>query len=348
MQNVSGIRVFRASRMKYTFFESDLPPEPLARIGLRYVGSPAEADIILGETIPQLQKFGTLEKRFAIWTNEPRYDLTYLPLAEMPKIARPVHVMNVHTGTLNLDNYFFLTHPKYIDLDRDQVMRGFAAKPRRVVMLATFRAGRHWLRWYFSKSGRRRRLPASLAPLPRGGLMREGENLDLRAFRQGLAIDLYRQGLCDIFGHDWPQGIRVGGEDRMATDWRDADWRGEKHAVLGNYRINLALENTIAPHYVTEKIWDAICGACLPVYHGRGNRIYDDFPAGSFIDTDGKTRQAVAEEIKTIDAGEASDRFEACLDTYLRIVRERRPKESGRAALERTAAFIQGIMDAGS
>jgi hypothetical protein len=340
MQNAAGIRIFRASPMKYTFFESDVPPEPLARIGIRYVDNPAEADIILGEAIQQLQKFGSLEKRFAVWTAEPRYDLTYLPLAEMPQIARPVHVMNVHTGTLNLDNYLFLTHPKYTDLDRDAVMRAFAAKPHRVVMLATFRRARGWLHWYFDKNGRRRLLPTSLALLPGGVLMRDGENVDLRQFRQRLAIDLYRQGLCDIFGRNWPQGIRVSGEDRMAMDWRE-----KKHGVLENYRINLALENTIAPHYVTEKIWDAICGACLPVYHGRGNRIYDDFPAGSFIDTDGKTRQAVAEEITTIDAGEASDRFEACLDTYLRIVREGRPKESGRAAFERTAAFIQGMMD---
>ena len=32
----------------------------------------------------------------------------------------------------------------------------------------------------------------------------------------------------------------------------------------------------------------AIKGACLPVYHGAGNCIYDDFPEGSFIEAAGK------------------------------------------------------------
>ena len=39
----------------------------------------------------------------------------------------------------------------------------------------------------------------------------------------------------------------------------------------------------MAPHYVTEKVWDAIALGCLPIYAGS-DTIYRTLPWGSFID----------------------------------------------------------------
>jgi hypothetical protein len=118
-----------------------------------------------------------------------------------------------------------------------------------------------------------------------------------------------------------------------------------KQAVLNNYAINIAFENTIIPHYVTEKIWDAVKGACLPVYHGVGNGIYEDFPEGSFIEAAGKANGALAEEIIHMPRSEASDRYEACLAVYQRVVGEGRHQLSLAACRERTASFLQSVME---
>jgi hypothetical protein len=331
------IRVFRAAPMLW--FKDNLPEE-FKRVGLQYVDGPGEADIILGPTVGKLQNLGDHRKRFAVWTGEPRWDLHCKPVVKVAKINRPVHIMNVHTGRIYQDNYLFFDQRRYPGIDRDEIMRAFVAKPARAVMLATFHPRPDRYRWYFKTYGWWQNRRTSLATTSRGELMRDGQNIDLFQGRQDLAVDLYRRGFCDIYGRRWPTDVRIAGESRKN------EWTLSKRAILENYRLNIAFENTIVPHYVTEKIWDAISGACLPVYHGAGNRIYDDFPAGSFIEAGGKTIAALAQEIRTIGPGEAADRFEVCLDTYLRIVREGRHKDSVRACYARTAAFLQEVMDA--
>lgn len=339
MRSPSEIRIFRAGPMPWFFFENDDPPEEFKRIGLRYVDGPEEADIIIGETARALRKFGTWQKRFAIWTAEPRFDLHRVPLVKVRKIDRPVHVMNVHTGTLYGDNYWFFARGDYPDLDRDSVLRAFASKPHRAVILATYHAKPDWLRWYYKARAWRQDRRTSLVATARGRLLRDGQDVDLFQRRQALALDLSRHGFCDIYGRRWPEKARIAGENRLG------EWELAKQAILANYRFNIAFENTIVPHYVTEKIWDAIFGACLPVYHGTGTRIYEDFPAGSFIEAGEKKIAALAQEIRAIGPREAADRFEACLDTYLRIAREGRHKDSVRACCARTVAFLQEVMD---
>ncbi|NRB06573.1 MAG: hypothetical protein HRU34_04055 [Richelia sp.] len=54
--------------------------------------------------------------------------------------------------------------------------------------------------------------------------------------------------------------------------------------ILQKYYFNLCFENTNWPNYCIEKIWDSIQGGCLPIYYGKGNRVYDDFPRNSFLD----------------------------------------------------------------
>jgi hypothetical protein len=154
-----------------------------------------------------------------------------------------------------------------------------------------------------------------------------------------LALHLYRKGFCDIYGRYWPPWIRTSGPSRGQGRHHP------KQVVLEKYAINIAFENTIIPHYVTEKIWDAIKGGCLPVYHGAGNGIHDDFPEGSFIEAADKTNEVLAEEIMQMPRSEASDRYEACLAVYQRVAGEDRHRLSLEACRERTAAFIQSVMD---
>jgi hypothetical protein len=57
-----------------------------------------------------------------------------------------------------------------------------------------------------------------------------------------------------------------------------------KRAVAGRYRFCIAFENSIAPDYVTEKLFDAYLAGAVPVYRGAPN-VADFAPApGSYID----------------------------------------------------------------
>ena len=56
-----------------------------------------------------------------------------------------------------------------------------------------------------------------------------------------------------------------------------------RRTVIGRYHFYLALENSIAPDYVTEKLFDALLAGTVPIYRGAPN--FREFvPEGSFID----------------------------------------------------------------
>lgn len=56
-----------------------------------------------------------------------------------------------------------------------------------------------------------------------------------------------------------------------------------KLATIGRYRFCLALENSIAPDYVTEKLFDPLAAGTVPVYLGAPNAA-DFVPGHSYID----------------------------------------------------------------
>lgn len=56
-----------------------------------------------------------------------------------------------------------------------------------------------------------------------------------------------------------------------------------KRRILAGYPFCLAFENSIAPDYVTEKVFDALSAGSIPVYLGAPN-IAEFVPPGSYID----------------------------------------------------------------
>ena len=109
-------------------------------------------------------------------------------------------------------------------------------------------------------------------------LIRGLDNIDLYSLRSLIAREGYLQGKVDICGKGWPKEINI------VEESRDGFWHQRKMEILKNYHFNLCFENTNIPYYCTEKIWQSIAGGNLPIYYGKGNRIYDDFPRNSFID----------------------------------------------------------------
>ncbi len=313
--------------------QSDSPPDEFKAAGVTYVTRPQPNDIFIARSFSVLRKIGHWPGKFAIWTNEPRWDLHLSSPVRVAGIGGPVHVMNAYTG-IYVDNYLELPRNRTRP-DRDQLLSSFAAKPWRAAMLATFYTPDvKNLGLAFPE----RTSAPSLKPGDKGQLFRGDVDIDLAQRRQALAELLYARGFCDVYGLRWPARIAISGESRFNN------WVETKQAILQGYAVNLAFENTVTPHYVSEKIWDAIRGGSLPVYHGGdGSSIYEDLPRDSFIDSAGKTLEVVADEIMTMNRSEAADRYALCLDVFIRLVRERSYARSYATLLKRTARFLEGI-----
>ncbi|KAI3634730.1 hypothetical protein MIR68_007111 [Amoeboaphelidium protococcarum] len=51
-----------------------------------------------------------------------------------------------------------------------------------------------------------------------------------------------------------------------------------KIEIFSNYKVCIAMENSLNRDYVTEKLWDALAAGCIPIYLGAPNVIRDFLP----------------------------------------------------------------------
>lgn len=124
--------------------------------------------------------------------------------------------------------------------------------------------------------------------------------------RLQIVLSGHQAGALDIYGKGWPQGMTVGNS-------RDGEWWNTKPAILEKYDFNVALENSIQPFYVTEKLWDSIACGTLPIYSDNGT-IYKDFVKGSFLDVqDFSTTEKLWECISSMSHQEWSFRMGQCI-----------------------------------
>ncbi|MEO7932044.1 MAG: glycosyltransferase [Chthoniobacterales bacterium] len=277
--------------------------EFLKNYHVEYATSPFAADILLSLTSSGL-RFKWLRrllfwKPLLIWTNEPRFDVTFPPNTS----TAHQRVMNVYTGDVFWHNLHFLGSyhqnnaldlgvnlktPPACELDASSL----AARKKFCVCIYAWRK------------------PAET------GLVSNGLNIDLNERRQTLAIILYRRGLADIVGNGWPNEVSTleqSGYENGGTTW----WN-RKLEILRDYRFNVCFENTIWPNYCTEKIWHSIAAGCLPVYWGRGTRIYETFPPNSFVDaSEFESDDALISFLEGMTDEEHLARFKLCRQTLL-------------------------------
>jgi len=227
--------------------------------GIEVTTDQTEADIIISQYFVILEsfarKYGHL-KKYLLYTEEPRFDLNFESKVNVDGVE--INIMNIYTGDVFLNNYSLC-------IWRSNVF----SQPLNSVTQDDFWRPQH------------KKIVALMSKHPIGGftsLVRDGKSIDLYEIRNQIALEGHQVGKVDIYGKGWEAGITI-------EDSRDGDWTNRKFEILQDYHFNLCFENTIAPYYCTEKIWDAIIGGCLPIYYGGQNStIYEDFPPNSFLD----------------------------------------------------------------
>lgn len=283
-------KLYKASSFSYTpfdnFGEGDL--DYLKRNNVTIVTKASDADIIIAQNFKHLRRYfwrGFLNKKFLIWTLEPRFDTNFVSEKKVFFRFLKCHIMNVFTKDVFVSNTTFTSH--IINEKLDLIASDFKLKSRKIVALMSFYGGLN-------------------APQ----LVRNKENIDLIALRSKIAMEGSERKLIDVFGKGWPERISI-------EDSREGDWGNRKKNVLANYSFNLCFENTAAFNYMTEKIWDSIGSYCLPIYYGKNTNAYEIFPNDSFVDySDFNSPEELFLFIENMTVETYVQRMNKCIEVY--------------------------------
>lgn len=93
------------------------------------------------------------------------------------------------------------------------------------------------------------------------------------------------------------------------------------------YKFCVAMENSIAHEYVTEKVWDALAAGCVPIYMGSATAL-DQIPDRSSVimyDSKGKGNVSTPQELDDLmhEIGSSKDKYETMLSWKYTKVRVR-------------------------
>ncbi len=284
------INVYHTSNMSYTpfcgFHKMDLPF--LKEHGISIVDHPSKADIIVSQHFKQLKKyflkFGK-KKKYLIWTLEPRFNVHTSSTKKFFFGQMICHVMNIYTGDIFVSPLSFhigLIKKKLVPLTDD-----FIFQSKKIIGLMSFYKG-----------------------LDTEAVLFKNKDVDLIKKRVEIALYGHKRELIDIYGKGWPDNI-------SREDSREGDWVDRKKFLMSQYDFNLCFENTAAPRYCTEKIWDSIENYCLPIYYGEGTDIYELFPKDSFIDySTFNSPKELCEFIESLTNKEFIRRMNLCIKVY--------------------------------
>lgn len=312
------IRVACAREFQWGVFREPAAIVTLAAAGIELTRWLPTADVIVAPDVARLQALRRVLpwKRYLVYADDPRHDRW--PEQEYPARGPfpAIHVANVFSGDVFVDNYSFCAiheigvppHPSAVDEEHFR---------RREKTLAAALAASPSMR---------------TAPPPPLGT-------NLHAARVAIVEAAFRAGFARVLGGGWPSeyGAADTGYAAQTAAGSTVPWSRMKLDWLGRYWFNLCLENTLAPHYVTEKIWHAVIAGCVPVYYGRGSTILADFPPGSFVDAaDFDEPAALVEHLREMSATRACEIYNAAVAAYTRML-ERRPRSNADVEVARAA-----------
>lgn len=277
--------VFFADPMSFTPFDPQQRAKNLSAVKLEEASSAEEADVIVGRRLSAVLALFELNKRYYVWTHEP----TYAPVGERYILDQATGINVAVSSAFNGDVYLTPLYYFYFQpLDVDDIIGKARRKSDFCSFLATYRVDQAK---YIG-----------------------GMNADLAHFRQSLGLHLQRAGLCKIYGRGWPEHVPVEGESR------GTGWHATKLQIIEEYRYNIAVENTIAHNFVTEKHWDALRAGCVQVYFGAGSGVEAVTPSGAYIDcSGGATFDEVAGRLQSLTQDDREDMLALSVRAFNRV-----------------------------
>lgn len=290
------------------------------------VDDPGEADVFFARKLKRLAAYRVLypSKRFLVWTNEPRWDVSQRAVVPRSWWRAGVRVMNLYTGGVYWHNlHFFGTYHYDPTLNPGTLTE----QPLAPIAVSEFEARSNKAIGVFTcRDSENTRV------------MWQGRNVDLEKLRSSIARHGHSIGQCDIAGKKWPAGMAL--EDSRD----DGNWIERKISLLQGYRFAFCLENTCLPYYCTEKLWQGVVARTLPIYVGQGTRIYETFPRGSFVDlSDFEDPREVYAYLQGLTSQQCVDRINACVEVYNRE-REKRIghlDDDFQVVLKQIAGYLQ-------
>lgn len=273
-----------------------------------------EAEVVVAHNYKKLLPYIIRypKKRYIVWTNEPRFDTTFIDELKLPFGFPTIQIMNIYGKEVFWHNFHYLSsyhynHRHNLGIDINTSLNAFT---------------KHRLQ----SSGKKNKIAALFTyniPL-KNKLIKEKTNIDLSQKRCQYAIAGHKRNLVDIYGNNWPQGYAIGNSG-FGFD-KEHPWWVEKIRILNGYKFNLCFENTAHQHYVTEKIWHAIVSYTLPIYNSFNSSIYKTFPKNSFLDANlFKDEHVMFDYIQAMHTDEYLERLNSCIDAFnisLKIKRE--------------------------
>jgi len=254
--------------------------------------------------------------KIIVWTHEPRYDST-AELQVRGFWGKKIDILNVFTGDVYWNNKHFFGRYHYDESINLGITTQRLEKVEDHVSGGDFSSWKVAVALFGKKEESKFTCPVN------------GINVDANKIRQEIAKIGHELGVCDILGSNWG-GVAIEESGYSGSD--ENPWWERKHEVMSSYRFNIALENTIWPYYVTEKIWQSIRAYSLPVYWGKSSSIYETFPRDSFIDaSEYSSVHDLFGVLSNMSYREWCERLNRCIETYNKQVeiKEKSPEYAG-------------------
>ena len=269
-----------------------------------------KADMVISSYWKHLLKYSMMKnKKLLLWTHEPYHDWHNRLIEPIGNGNQKVHVLNVYTPAPNKvfnDNYRYFRWGS-----RDQML----------LLSPIKKAGYKYSDpAVFAKN----KLPLLALSTKYAPAYYQGNKATLLPVRYEIIEWGLKNNKARVWGRNWDKAV-VSGNSRG-----DGNREQSKAEILGNGYFNIALENTSAPHYVSEKIWEAIVSYCLPIYWSNAT-IYEAgcMPQNSFIDARlvyqkygrAKGAKKIYEIISQMSHAEYIERMNRCIIAFNSIAR---------------------------
>lgn len=308
LSSIAPVKVFCLDEMLYTPFGKN---QRRKFKDIRVVPDIKNADVVVSRKMKSFTSdILALKKWNLIWTHEPYYDLEASVsriVADKNGSISVVFIFNTHNGLIYTDNYYYAPTKERIDFVKsaNDINVEFSDKTM------SFAAG---------LSGRQ----AVVAGRDRG----------IYQLRERLALEAHALGAMRIIGKGWPPGISEG-------DSRAEGRSQSKTLFIKQTNFNFCFENCSSDYYVTEKIWEAIAGGCLPIYYPNST-IDLSFPKRSYIDGSlFNTADDMIAYVSSMSISEYIFRVNKCRKVYNKAVAEGRAESSRQRSVERVLHFLR-------